>query len=48
MIIKDTIDMVLLHTEWIKENSKTRGDDFARKYGIGVSTVYAHSQNLAP
>lgn len=34
MIIKDTIDMVLLHTEWIKENSKTRGDDFARKYGI--------------
>jgi len=34
MIVKDTIDLVLLHTEWIKENSKNRGDEFSRKYGI--------------
>lgn len=34
MIIKDTIDLILLHTEWLKSQPKNRIEQFSNKYGI--------------
>lgn len=35
MIIKDIIDLVLIHTDWIKKQPKNRIEEFSKKYGIG-------------
>ena len=34
LIVKDVIDLILIHSEWLKNNSKNRGDDFSKKYNI--------------
>jgi hypothetical protein len=35
MIIKDVIDLVLIHTEWLKNQPKNRIEQYNQKYGIG-------------
>jgi len=35
MIIKDIIDLVLIHTEWLKKQPKNRIEQYNKKYGIG-------------
>jgi hypothetical protein len=34
MAIKDVIDLVLIHTEWLRKQPKDRGEQFNKKYGI--------------
>lgn len=34
MIIKDTIDMILLHTDWLKKQQNDRIINYSKKYGI--------------
>jgi hypothetical protein len=34
LIVKDVIDLILIHTEWLKNNSKKRSDEFSKKYNI--------------
>jgi len=34
MIIKDVIDTILIHSEWIKKQGKDRSEQMSRKYGI--------------
>lgn len=34
MVVKDTIDLVLLHTEYIRNQPKNRIENFSKKYGI--------------
>ena len=34
LIVKDTIDLILLHTEWLKKQSKNRNEEVTKKYGI--------------
>jgi hypothetical protein len=34
MVIKDVIDLVILHTEWIKKQPKDRIEQSSKKYGI--------------
>ena len=35
MIIKDVIDLILIHTEWLKVQPKDRIEQYSKKYGIG-------------
>ena len=35
MVIKDVIDLVLIHTEWIRNQPKDRIEQYSKKYGIG-------------
>ena len=35
MVIKDTIDLILIHTEWLRNQPKDRIEQFSKKYGIG-------------
>lgn len=34
MVVKDTIDLVLLHTEYLRSQPKNRIESFSKKYGI--------------
>jgi hypothetical protein len=34
LIVKDIIDLILIHTEWLKNNSKNRSEEFSKKYNI--------------
>jgi len=34
-IIKDVIDIILIHTEWLKNQPKNRIEQYSQKYGIG-------------
>jgi len=34
IIIKDVIDLILIHTEWLRNQSKDRIEQFSKKYGI--------------
>lgn len=34
MVIKDVIDLVLIHTEWLRNQPKDRIEQFSKKYGI--------------
>jgi len=34
LLIKDTIDLLLLHNEWLKNQPKTRIENYNKKYGI--------------
>lgn len=34
MVVKDTIDLILLHTEYLRNQPKNRIEDFSNKYGI--------------
>jgi hypothetical protein len=35
MIIKDVIDLILIHTDWLRKQPKDRIEQFSKKYGIG-------------
>jgi hypothetical protein len=35
MVIKDVIDLVLIHTDWIRKQPKDRIEQSSKKYGIG-------------
>ena len=35
IVIKDVIDLVLIHTEWLRKQPKDRIEQFSKKYGIG-------------
>ena len=35
MVIKDVIDLILIHTEWLRKQPKDRIEQFGKKYGIG-------------
>ena len=35
MIIKDVIDLLLIHTEWLRKQPKDRIEQYSKKYGIG-------------
>jgi hypothetical protein len=35
MVIKDVIDLVLIHTDWLRKQPKDRIEQFSKKYGIG-------------
>ncbi len=35
MVIKDVIDLILIHTEWLRNQPKNRIEQFNQKYGIG-------------
>jgi hypothetical protein len=34
LIVKDVIDLILIHTEWLKNNAKKKANDFSKKYNI--------------
>ena len=34
LIVKDTIDLILIHTEYLKKQPKDRIDNYSKKYGI--------------
>ena len=34
MVIKDIIDLILVHTEWLRKQPKDRIEQFSKKYGI--------------
>ena len=34
-IIKDIIDLILIHTEWLKNQPKNRIEEYSKRYGIG-------------
>ena len=35
LVIKDTIDLILLHTEWLRKQPKDRIEQYSKKYGTG-------------
>ena len=39
-IIKDIIDLVLVHTEWLKTQPKTRIEDFNKKYNTNMTNLF--------
>jgi hypothetical protein len=34
LIVKDVIDLILIHSEWLKNNSKNRNEDYSKRYNI--------------
>ena len=36
LLIKDIIDILLIHNEWLKKQPKTRMEEYGKKYGINV------------
>lgn len=42
MVVKDTIDLLLIHTEYLRKQPKTRNEDYSKKYGInkGLTNLF--------
>jgi len=39
-MIKNTIDLILLHSEWLKKQPKTRNDEYNKKYNTSYSNLF--------
>jgi hypothetical protein len=39
-LIKNTIDLILLHTEWLRAQSKSRNEEYIKKYNTNQSNLF--------